>query len=274
MRVRNEYTKASRAINSGRLNMNIIFSSCGNDSVALIQWAFENKLENVIVAYSDTQWSSDDWELRLEKVKDWVEESGAEFVTIPSEGFANLVRRKKAFPANGMGFCSYELKIKPAMDWLEEIDPAKNAVCYTGVMRIESEARKNWPEVKEDSPNHGGRTLISPLAMKTEEERNDLLKRAGFEVLEHRSMECSPCINATIKDIQQTSQKDTIKVINLEEEMGVGERSGKPKYMFRPHRMQGAKGFAQVKDWANHGGGQYTPGQEDLFGCDSGFCGI
>ena len=47
----------------------------------------------------------------------------------------------------------------------------------------------------------------------------------------------------------------------------------KPKFMFRPHRMQGAKGFKQVKDWANHGGGKYSPEQEDLFSCDSGFCG-
>ena len=104
-------------------------------------------------------------------------------------------------------------------------------------------------------------------------QRNELLERSGFEILEHRSMECSPCINATIKDIQNVSAADLIKVVNLETEMGVGERSGKPKYMFRPHRMQGAKGFKEVKDWADHGGGKYSPEQEDLFGCASGFCG-
>jgi len=87
-------------------------------------------------------------------------------------------------------------------------------------------------------------------------------------------MECSPCINATIRDIQEVSEADLIKVVNLENEMGVGKVSGKPKYMFRPHRMQGAKGFAQVKDWADHGGGSYSPEQEDMFACDSGFCGL
>lgn len=253
--------------------MNIVFTSCGNDSVALLQWAIENKLDNLVAAYSDTKWASPEWSKRVERVKAWVESNGGKFVTIESEGFANLVRRKKAFPANGMGFCSYELKIKPAQEWLETYDPEKIAVCYTGVMRIESENRKDWPEVKESSPNHGGRKLVSPLATLSEIERNELLERAGFEVLPHRSMECSPCINATIKDIQQVSEQDLIKVVNLETEMGVGERSGKPKYMFRPHRMQGAKGFKQVKEWANHGGGKYSPEQEDLFGCDSGFCG-
>jgi len=253
---------------------NIVFSSCGNDSVALIQWVIERDLENLVVAYSDTKWASPDWQSRADRVRDYVEQNGGKFEVIESEGFANLVRRKKAFPANGMGFCSYELKIKPAMEWLEKFDSEKKAVCYTGVMRIESENRKNWPEVLESSPNHGGRKLVSPLACMTLEERNALLDRAGFEVLPHRSMECSPCINATIRDIQETSASDIIKVINLETEMGVGERSGKPKFMFRPHRMQGAKGFKQVKDWADHGGGKYSPEQEDLFGCATGFCGI
>ena len=251
----------------------IVFSSGGNDSVATIQWAFENGLDNVVVAYSDTQWASPTWQSRIDRVSNWVRDNGGKMIVIGSEGFPNLVRRKKAFPANGMGFCSYELKIKPAMEWLEGFDPDKSATCYTGVMRIESENRKNWPETLEESPNHGGRRLVSPLACMTLYQRDELLIRAGFDVLGHRSMECSPCINATIKDIQQIDSADVIKVINLEVEMGVGERSGKSKYMFRSHRMAGAKGFAQVKEWADHGGGQYSPDQDDMFGCDSGFCG-
>ena len=253
--------------------MNIIFSSCGNDSVATIQWAFDQGLEDIIVAYSDTQWASPSWKYRVDSVSQWVFDYGGEFVTIPSEGFANLVRRKKAFPANGMGFCSFELKIKPAMEWLDVIDPQKIATCYVGVMRIESEKRKNWPLVIQESPNHGGRKLVSPLADMTLDGRNELLMRAGFDILPHRSEECTPCINATIPDIQKISEHDLIKVVNLEDEMGVGERSGKHKYMFRYQRMGGAKGFAQVKRWADQGGGNYSPDQEDLFGCDSGFCG-
>ena len=254
--------------------MNIIFSSCGNDSLAITQYAFDNSLSNIIVAYSDTQWATPDWAKRIEKVKAWVEGNGAKFVTIKSEGFANLVRRKKAFPANGMGFCSYELKIKPAQGWLEEIDPDKEASCYVGIMRIESQARRNWPEITEASPNHGGRKLIAPMASWKIEQRDALITRAGFEVLEHRSLECSPCINANIKDLQQIAEPYLIKVELLEEEMGFGVRSGKPKFMFRPAKMQGASGIRQVKAWADQGGGKYSPLQEDLFGCDTGFCGM
>lgn len=184
-----------------------------------------------------------------------------------------LAKRKKAFPANGMGFCTYELKIKPAMEWLDRIDPEKKAVCFTGIMRIESERRKNTPEVQKDSPNHGGRTLMCPLAKFTLEQRNQLITKAGFEILKHRSKECSPCINATLSDIQNLDNRDIIKVATLEAELGYGERSGKAKYMFRPHRMGGACGMREVKARADQGGGSYSPLQEDMFGCDSGFCG-
>ena len=253
--------------------MNIIFSSCGNDSVALIQWAIYSGLDNLHVAYSNTQWGSKEWPHRVASVKKWVESEGAAFHEISSEGMPALAKRKKAFPANGMGFCTYELKIKPAMEWLDRVDPEKKAVCYTGIMRLESERRKNTPELIESSPNHGGRDLRCPMAKFTLEKRDELIKAAGFEILPHRSKECSPCINATLTDIQSLDERDIVKVVNLEIEMGVGERSGKPKYMFRPHRMGGACGMREVKERADHGGGSYSPLQEDMFGCDSGFCG-
>ena len=251
---------------------NIIFTSCGNDSVALLQWALEAKLENIVACYSNTQWAAGWWAERVKRVAKWVEDNGGEFVEIQSEGFENLVKRKKAFPANGMGFCSYILKIEPALKWLEEADPLKLATCYTGVMRLESERRKNWPTYLDQSPNHGDRPLHSPLAEMSLIERDALLDRAGFRVLGHRSMECSPCINATISDLQQLPKDDVQKVHELEVAMGVGERSGKHKYMFRKHRMGGAEGIKQVVDRANHGGGDYSPMQGDLYGCDSGFC--
>lgn len=253
--------------------MNIIFSSCGNDSVAVTQWAFDNHLPDLHVAYSDTQWASPNWPTRVNQVKQWVERNGAEFHIIESEGFASLAKRKKAFPSNGMAFCSYELKIKPAMEWLESIDPKREAHCFVGIMRIESRARSNWPVLIESSPNHGGRPLHSPLATRSLTERNALIHKADFEVLSTRSRECSPCVNSTICDLQQLDPSDIHKVHELEVSLGTSERTGKPKYMFRPHRMGGAKGIFEVKQRADQGGGDYSPLQSDLFTCDSGFCG-
>jgi hypothetical protein len=38
--------------------------------------------------------------------------------------------------------------------------------------------------------------------------------------------------------------------------------------------MAGCQGIDQVKAWADQGGGHYSPDQDDLFGCDNGFCGL
>jgi 3'-phosphoadenosine 5'-phosphosulfate sulfotransferase (PAPS reductase)/FAD synthetase len=48
--------------------MNIISSSYGNDSVALIRWAHEQRLPDVEVVYCDTGWASPTWAERVAKM--------------------------------------------------------------------------------------------------------------------------------------------------------------------------------------------------------------
>ncbi len=252
--------------------MNIIFTSCGNDSVALAQWAFDEGLEDIVFAYSDTQWGHKDWPARVDKFKRWAEDNGAKFETIKSEGFEALCSRKKAFPTNGMAFCSYELKIKPASEWLEAIDPDKEATCLTGVRREESAKRSQWPEWIEESDNHGGRSLHSPLVRHDEAARDELIKRGPFDVLPHRSMECFPCVNASKADIRLLDITSIERVAKLEAHIdslkkGVGER-----FMFRSKKCRGAKGIKQVVDWANTKRGGYDSDNKPMFGCESGFC--
>ena len=38
--------------------MHVLFCSYGNDSIALIQWAHERGLKDVVCLYSDTGWSA------------------------------------------------------------------------------------------------------------------------------------------------------------------------------------------------------------------------
>lgn len=249
--------------------MFVIFGSAGNDSVALLQWAIDNKKSPLLVAYSNTGWSADWWPERVTKFKEYAEKHGAQFHEIQSEGMLNLVKRKKAWPANGMAFCSYELKIKPAMEWLNGVDPNCESVCLVGIRREESARRANWPEWVEESENHGGRSLHSPLVRYTEEKRNELIKRAGFDVLPHRSMECFPCVNANKADIAMLPP-DRIDFIEIcENEMGF-TRNNKARTMFRPKSKMGATGIREVWQWANTS--NFVAGQKDIF-CDSGFCG-
>lgn len=166
--------------------------------------------------------------------------------------------------------------MKPAVEWLDAHDPEKDFICLTGVRREESGQRRDAPESVEESAKHGGRELWRPLVRHSEEARNELVRRAGFEVLPHRSMECCPCVNANIDDLRMVPE-DRIQLIDItEQEMGYTS-NGKPRVMFRPKRHKGAVGIRAVIKWARLL--RHRKDQQDLFdigrgaGCDSGYCG-
>lgn len=265
----------------------VIFASYGNDSVALIQWAKERALENVCVVYSDTGWAADWWKERVAIGEKWVADIGFTPVTIGSIGLENLVKKKKAWPRQGIQFCTQELKIYPALEWLSQYDPNKNATCMVGVRREESANRASWPEWVDESPNHDGREMWSPLVRLSENERNKLINRAGFDVLHHRSMECFPCINSNREDLRVLAKNENrIKAIEIiENDMGFTSK-GKPRTMFRPYRHMGATGIRQIVEWAKAPRGKYIPkgqndqGELDLDdgtgggACNSGWCGL
>lgn len=249
----------------------VIFASYGNDSVALIQWAYEHELPGVAVVYSDTGWAADHWEARVEQMEQWVKTLGFTPHRTKSEGLEELVKRKKGWPRNGMQFCTLELKIRPALNWLEDNDPQKQATCIVGVRREESQARKNFPEITEDSPNHGNRRLWAPMVNFTTDQRDGLLARAKVEPLPHRSMECFPCINSNRSDLRLLAKdpKRIAEIERIEKEMGTTSK-GKPRYMFRSAKFMGAEGIREVVKWAESERGKYQPDKE--FDCEGGFC--
>ncbi|QXV73623.1 putative PAPS reductase protein [Rhizobium phage RHph_X2_30] len=240
----------------------VVFASYGNDSVALIQWAREQELTDVVVVYSDTDWAAPWWRARVEKMEAWVHTLGFYTSRTTSMGFKELARFKKGFPTQRYQWCSYILKIEPAERWLKENDPDCRAVCLVGVRHEESTERKDFPAFLLNSKNHGGRVMIAPLATLWEEQRDEILKRAGVEPLPHRSMECSPCINSNKKDLQALTEESIREVEQLEKEMhdelGL-TRNGKPRTLFRPHRHGGAVGIREVIKWAHSKRGEYEP---------------
>jgi len=181
-----------------------------------------------------------------------------------------LVRRKKGWPmGGGKAFCTRELKIKPALDWMEEHDPDCDATCLIGVRREESQNRASHPEWIESSENHGGREVWAPLVRYTEAQRNELLEKAGVQVLPHRSKECFPCVHANRADLQMLDEKRITMIEDIEQSMGF-TRNDKPRVMFRPKRHQGAVGIREVVDWAH----KKNKDQVEMFPCSSGYCGM
>lgn len=228
----------------------VIFVSYGNDSVALLQWAHENNLEGVAVVFTDTGWMADGWAERVDRCEAWVRSLGFTPHRAKSIGFRQLAHDKQGFPTQQFQWCSYILKILPGKQWLEQYDPDARAICVIGVRRDESEERRNFPEYLPNSANHGGRFMLAPFVEWTAEQRNVLIRRAGFEVLPNRSRECR-CINSNRNDMRDFTDADWKAIRDLESEVG--------KTMYRPHRHMGAVGAQEVRRWANSERGQYVP---------------
>lgn len=244
----------------------VIFSSYGNDSCALIQWAREWQLEGVAVVYSDTGWATVGWESRVLEKEDWVRSLGFVAHRTSSIGFRQLARDKKGFPTQRYQWCSYILKIEPGMRWLEENDPNKSAICVVGARRGEAadplSTRAKFPEYLVRSENHGGRMMLAPMVDFNAAARDALLIRAGVEPLPHRSGECK-CINANKADMRRYTEADIGEIET--EEAAVG------RPMYRPHRHMGATGIREVIRWAHSGRGKYEP-ESEPDRCNSGWC--
>ena len=247
----------------------VIFASYGNDSIALIQHVHDLGKENVAVLFSDTGWAADWWEERVKEGEKFARDFGFTPFRTKSVGMEALVKKKKGWPMGGGGaFCTAELKIKPALVWLDEYDPDDEITCIVGIRREESANRATFPEWTDESEKHGGRELWAPLVRYTDTDRNLLLHEAGFDVLPHRSKECFPCVHANRSDLVQMDESRIIHIERIEQEMGINSK-GNPRVLFRPKRHQGAVGIRAVVDWAH----KRDKEQLDLFDCDSGFCG-
>lgn len=260
----------------------ILKCSYGNDSIALIQWIHEYQLKfrslgRIAVLYNETGWGASWWPARVENGENLVRCYGMIPVRTDSKGMRNLILAHNTWPDRLRRFCTEELKILPTHSWLATNDPEGKAIMICGVRREESAARFLWPEWVDSSPKNEGHSEWSPLVLVTTEGRDELIRRAGWEPLPHRSRECR-CVLANSKDIASWSEEDIAEIESLEAEMNQRER-GEDKYhfgmMFHPHKKKGRPvGIRAVVEWAKN---LQASRDEDLTefeptGCDSGYC--
>lgn len=249
----------------------VMFTSYGNDSIALMQWAHERGLRDVHTAFSDTGWAAPWWLARVEQAEAWARSLGFTPHRIASEGMEALVARKKAWPRGGGGkyqFCTEALKERPARDWLALHDPVGDATCMTGVRREESENRRDAPEWVTASEDHGGRELWQPLVRHTVAMRDELALKSPLPLLPFRSKECYPCVNARKPELRHLDDETRGKVRRIEIASGTNSK-GNERVMFSPKRHGGAVGIDAVIEDAKHD-------MDDLFHtetCSGGWCG-
>jgi len=253
----------------------VVKCSYGNDSIALLQWMHEynqkHPLGKVVVLYNNTGWATKWWPARVANGEKLVLSMG--FLTSNTDclGMEEMIMQHGGWPDQLRKFCTEELKIIPTLNWLRLHDPEGKAEMVCGVRREESDRRASWPEYVENGIDEG-RSMWSPLVLVTEQERNELIRRAGWQPLPHRSRECR-CINANSADLKTWSKDDVSDVEKIEARLQA-KYPGKVKYMFHPKAKRGnPEGIRAVIEWAK----TVKPKKNDEYekpdgGCDSGYC--
>lgn len=197
--------------------MYVIFGNYGNNTIALIQWAKENNLEQVSVVHSDTGWSAPSWLQRIETGQQLAQAYSFQTITLQSQKtFPDLIKERNAFPTKKFQWCTSFLKALPFVTWLDEQDPNCEATILLGSRRCDSRARANLPEFIVESEHYNERKVWYPLYAHDHVMRNDLIKRSGLELLTHRSLECDPCIHNSASDFNRLSTTKIAQIAELE----------------------------------------------------------
>jgi 3'-phosphoadenosine 5'-phosphosulfate sulfotransferase (PAPS reductase)/FAD synthetase len=176
--------------------MHIIFGNYGNNTIALLQWCCLQGLVDVHVININTGWSEKNWGQRVLCAQKLAKKYNFIPITLkPQADFSSLVIDRQQFPSTKFQWCAGFLKGLPLLAWADEVDPGCEAIILMGSRRQDSRLRADLPEFIEQSEHFGGRKVWYPLFDHSDQQRNELITAAGFEVLEHRSLECNPCIH-------------------------------------------------------------------------------
>jgi 3'-phosphoadenosine 5'-phosphosulfate sulfotransferase (PAPS reductase)/FAD synthetase len=247
----------------------IIRTNYGDDSIALTQWAYEAGFKNLRVVYTDTGFAAARFQERIHKGKEHIQRLGFEAVTITSKiRFDEAVLGRRAFPSHEIQWCTSFLKGLPFLEWLDSVDLNCEAVIMMA-KRQSTVPNQVIPECIEHCEFHNERAVWHPLIEINDDERNALLERAGVTPLNHRSLECEPCVNSNVADLARMQPEEIDKLEALESELNTS--------LFSAEDF-GAKGIRLQVKWAKE---NTTPqgkkGYHSLFyrGCGNHFgCGL
>jgi len=195
-----------------------IRSNYGDESIALIEMLREqsiaNTFEKIYVVYVNTGWEAHGWQERVSQGEVFVKRCGFETVQLYAKAsFSQLALERNSFPSKKFQWCAGFLKGLPFLDWLDETDPSCSSVI--ALPKRQALYRKPISEYL-DCPYHGERKVWHPMLQATTTLRDVWIKNAGFPLLNHRSLECDPCVNSTSRDYTRMDPKDIHKMRELE----------------------------------------------------------
>jgi hypothetical protein len=252
--------------------MNFIISTFGDNDIALIQWAFERKMQDVVVIYPETGFGTDEWEERVVRCMAWCESLGFRAIRTfdkspDGPSIDHFVKSHGSWPEPFNSdprkmFCR-AIKSRPVIRLIEDMDPhQEGSMLFSARRDDEGGHRALWPEYSETA---NGREVWYPMVRVTDTERAELIERAGMTVLNTRNRACSPCIFSTAKELAELDEDRIDHVESIENNLS----SNGPVPMFDPQFVAGAVGIRQVVMMAKAG----ETFVERRCPCDGGWCG-
>ncbi len=221
--------------------MQVIFGNYGDGTIALIQWAHEQGISDLQLVRVETGFAAQHpvWEKQVRQGQDLALSYGFSVQTLQAKpNFSELVLEKQAFPSPEFQWCAAWLKGLPFLAWLDEKDPACEAVI---LFTHRSSKALDLKSKEQYSEHFGGRGLCYPLCEYPDDEFYALIQRAGFVALGHRSWECAPCVHSTAADLRVLSAADQSKVADLEAALG--------QNFFAKEAISGAQGIKAMVEW-------------------------
>jgi hypothetical protein len=199
-----------------------IIANFGDDSIALIQWAYANNLTDVHILYVHTGWQAERWQFHCDKSCQWVKKLG--FISHklkPEYDFSRLVEARKFFPSQQFHWCAAFLKGITILQWLDENDENLEMTILLANRRSMSESQFDLPYEIKESERYDGRTINYPIYNYSKLMRDELIKKTPFiKPLGHRSLECQPCIHFIKQDVHTVSLSDIKRIQKMEGKLG------------------------------------------------------
>lgn len=223
--------------------MHVLSLSGGKDSTAASLFLREQGIEHVRV-FMDTGWEHRDLYAHL----DYLERELGPIIRIRSEiaiepGCEERVReferrlgvesspmvrwcvKKAMFPGRMMRWCTQELKVKPFLRWVNEVDA--DIINVVGIRADESAARSGLPE-HDVMPGADHVQVWRPLIRWTEQDVIDIHNRNGVRpcALYLRGagrVGCWPCVMASKDELKMLSDDDERVSIMRDLEAYIGE---------------------------------------------------
>ncbi len=227
--------------------MNTLFGNYGDGTIALIQWAHENAVSEITVCHMDTGFasSSQAWQEQVKKGQALAKAYGFNITALSSViSWSELILKREAFPSAQFQWCAGWLKGLAFLDYLDEVDPCCSATIMLPKHVTHARGDVLLQEWESHSPHFGDRRVWQPLYNLADNSFYDLIHRAGFSPLYHRSLECSPCVHSTAADLSRLTLSDQNKVATLEKKLA--------QNLFTASAFGGAKGIQAVVEWAQN----------------------